>query len=64
MRVPSDLLNHRGSYEGRRYIRPETVDQFLTRDKYQNFLGWQAPAYLPPGSFSPCDLGSSNDFMA
>jgi hypothetical protein len=28
------------------------VAQFLTLDKYQNYLGWQAPTYLPPGSFS------------
>ncbi len=47
-----DLLNNRGSYGGHQFIRPLTVDQFLTLDKYQNFLGWQAPTYLPGGSFS------------
>jgi CubicO group peptidase (beta-lactamase class C family) len=52
LRVLLDLLNNRGSYSGRRYIRPEVVDAFLARDKYQNYLGWQAPSYLPPGSFS------------
>ncbi|MEO8579999.1 MAG: serine hydrolase [Gemmatimonadales bacterium] len=52
LRVLIDVLDNRGSYGGRKYIRPEIVDQFLTRDTYQNFLGWQAPAYLPPGSFS------------
>jgi CubicO group peptidase (beta-lactamase class C family) len=52
LRVLLDLLNNRGSYGGRRYIRPEVVDTFLTRDKYENYLGWQAPAYLPAGSFS------------
>jgi CubicO group peptidase (beta-lactamase class C family) len=52
LRVLLDLLNNRGSYGGRQYIRPEVVDAFLTRDKYENYLGWQAPAYLPPGSFS------------
>ncbi|HEX9083562.1 MAG TPA: serine hydrolase, partial [Gemmatimonadaceae bacterium] len=39
-------------YGGRQYIRPEIVDAFLTRDKYENYLGWQASSYLPPGSFS------------
>jgi CubicO group peptidase (beta-lactamase class C family) len=52
LRVLVDLLNNRGSYGGRQYIRPEVVDAFLTRDKYQNYLGWQAPSYLPAGSFS------------
>jgi CubicO group peptidase (beta-lactamase class C family) len=52
LRVLLDLLNGRGSYGGRRYIRPEVIDTFLTRDKYQNYLGWQAPTYLPAGSFS------------
>jgi CubicO group peptidase (beta-lactamase class C family) len=52
LRVLLDLLNSRGSYGGRRYIRAEVVDAFLTRDKYQNYLGWQAPSYLPAGSFS------------
>jgi CubicO group peptidase (beta-lactamase class C family) len=52
LRVLLDLLNNRGSYGGRQYVRPEIVDAFLTRDKYQNFLGWQAPGYLPAGSFS------------
>jgi CubicO group peptidase (beta-lactamase class C family) len=52
LRVLIDLLNNRGSYGGRQYIRPEVVDAFLTRDKYENYLGWQAPSSLPPGSFS------------
>jgi CubicO group peptidase (beta-lactamase class C family) len=52
LRVLLDLLNNRGRYGGRQYIRPEVVDAFLTRDKYQNYLGWQAPSYLPAGSFS------------
>ncbi len=52
LRVVLDLLNNRGTYHGRQYIRPEIVDQFLTRDKYQNYLGWQAPRDLPAGSFS------------
>jgi len=52
LRVLLDLLNNRGSYGGRQYIRPEVIDAFFTRDKYQNYLGWQAPSYLPAGSFS------------
>ena len=47
-----DLLNARGRYADRQYIRPEIVDQFLTLDKYENYLGWEAPKYLPAGSFS------------
>ncbi len=47
-----DLLNNRGSYAGKQYVRPQVVEAFLTRDKYQNYLGWQAPATLPEGSFS------------
>ena len=52
LRVLLDLLNRRGNYGGRQYIRPEVVDAFLTRDKYENYLGWQAPSSLPPGTFS------------
>jgi CubicO group peptidase (beta-lactamase class C family) len=47
-----DLVNNRGVRGGRQYIRPRTVDLFLTRDRYQNYLGWQAPRDLPSGSFS------------
>ena len=49
LRVLLDLLNNRGAYHGRQYIRPEIVDAFLTRDKYQNYLGWQSPRDLPAG---------------
>ncbi|MDQ6768620.1 MAG: serine hydrolase [Gemmatimonadota bacterium] len=47
-----DLLNNRGRYKDHQYIRPQVIDAFLTRDKYQNFLGWQSPPGLPDGSFS------------
>lgn len=47
-----DLLNNRGSYGGRQYIRRQVVDMFFTRDRYQNYLGWQSPRDLPEGSFS------------
>jgi putative CocE/NonD family hydrolase len=52
LRVLLDLLLGHGSYGGRQFIRPEIVDRFLTRDKYQNFLGWMSPNGLPEGSFS------------
>jgi len=52
LRVLLDLLNNRGFLRGRQYIRAGVVDQFLTRDKYENYLGWQAPRDLPAGSFS------------
>jgi CubicO group peptidase (beta-lactamase class C family) len=47
-----DLLNARGSYGGRRLVRPGTVERFLTRDAYENYLGWMAPRDLPAGSFA------------
>jgi CubicO group peptidase (beta-lactamase class C family) len=28
------------------------VSRFLTRDRYDNYLGWQRPSFLPEGSFS------------
>ena len=52
LRVLIDLLLAHGSSGGRQYIRPEVVDHFLTRDRYQNFLGWMSPNGLPEGSFS------------
>ncbi|MEA2707390.1 MAG: serine-type D-Ala-D-Ala carboxypeptidase [Gemmatimonadaceae bacterium] len=52
LRVLLDLLDNRGSYGGHQYISPQVIDAFLTRDKYQNYLGWQAPPTLPEGSFS------------
>ncbi|MFL5528930.1 MAG: serine hydrolase domain-containing protein [Gemmatimonadaceae bacterium] len=52
LHVLLDLLINRGTYAGRQYVRPGVVSEFLTLDKYQNYLGWQAPMYLPAGSFS------------
>jgi CubicO group peptidase (beta-lactamase class C family) len=52
LRVLLDLLNNRGNHQGRQYISAAIVDRFLTRDKYQNYLGWQAPRNTPDGSFS------------
>jgi CubicO group peptidase (beta-lactamase class C family) len=52
VRALLDLLLSRGSYNGRQYIRAGVVDTFLTRDRYENFLGWMSPSGLPEGSFS------------
>lgn len=52
LRVLVDLLNGGGSYGGRRYLRPETVRLFLTRDRFDNYLGWMVPAGMPDGSFA------------
>jgi CubicO group peptidase (beta-lactamase class C family) len=52
LRVLIDLLNQRGTYRGRRYIRPETIDRFLTRDELQQYLGWMSPAGMPEGTFA------------
>ena len=52
LRVLLDLLNDRGVHRGRRIIRAETVDRFLTRDAFQHYLGWQYPRGLPEGSFA------------
>jgi CubicO group peptidase (beta-lactamase class C family) len=47
-----DMLVAGGKSGGRQYIRPSVVEEFFTRDNYQNFLGWQAPVGFPTGSFS------------
>ncbi len=46
------LLLDRGESGGRRYLRPETVDQFLTPTGDGQALGWQVPSYAPEGSFA------------
>ena len=52
LRFLLDLLLSRGAAKGRQYINASVIDQFLTRDRYQNFLGWMSPNGLPEGSFS------------
>ena len=52
LRVLLDLLLQRGEYSGTRHLRPETVDAFLTRDRYGHGLGWMMPRELPEGSFA------------
>ena len=52
LRVLLELLLRRGEYGGRRYLREETVDAFLSRDRYGHGLGWMLPRELPEGSFA------------
>ena len=52
LQVLLQVLLDRGEYGGRRYVRAETVDMFLTITGDEQALGWQAPAGLPPGSFT------------
>ncbi len=46
------LLLDRGEAGGRRYLRAETVEAFLAPVVEGQALGWQVPAYAPPGSFA------------
>ncbi len=46
------LLLNRGELDGRRMLRAETVEAFLTPDTDGQALGWQAPANTPAGSFA------------
>ncbi|MBX6365029.1 MAG: serine hydrolase [Gemmatimonadetes bacterium] len=52
LHVLLEVLLHDGSWGGRRYVSPEVVHAFLTRDRYGHGLGWMMPAELPAGSFS------------
>ena len=49
LRVLLELLLNRGSYGGREYIRPTTVDLFL---KPGDHLGWMQPKDMPAGAFA------------
>lgn len=51
LRVLLDVLRTNGSARGKQYISPAVLRQFLTRDQYDNYLGWMRPADLPVGSF-------------
>ncbi|HEX2723706.1 MAG TPA: serine hydrolase [Gemmatimonadaceae bacterium] len=51
LRVLIDLLNNEGVANGRRFIKSRVVRDFLTRDRYGHYLGWQQPPGLPDGSF-------------
>ena len=47
-----DLLNARGSWQGRRYISPDVIDRFMTVDRFGHYLGWMRPREMPEGSFA------------
>ena len=51
LHVLLELLLNRGEYHGRHYLRSQVVDEFLTRDRYGNGLGWMMSPDLPDGSF-------------
>jgi CubicO group peptidase (beta-lactamase class C family) len=51
LRVLVDLLNAGGVSGGTRHLSSRVVAQFLTRDRYDNYLGWMRPRDLPEGSF-------------
>jgi CubicO group peptidase (beta-lactamase class C family) len=52
LRVLLDLLNAGGTWQGRRYIPREVIDQFLALDRYGHYLGWMRPRDMPDGSFA------------
>lgn len=52
LHVLMSLLLNKGTYDGRLFIHPATIDRFFTLDKYANYLGWQYPQGFPAGSFS------------
>ena len=47
-----DVLNAGGTTERSFIVREETVNRFLTLDRYGHYLGWQLPAEMPEGSFA------------
>ncbi len=51
LQVLLQLLLDRGAYGGHRYLRAETVDEFLAPQLDGQALGWQVPSYAPEGSF-------------
>ncbi|HEX3867917.1 MAG TPA: serine hydrolase [Gemmatimonadaceae bacterium] len=51
VRVLMDLLMSRGTYRGTRYISASVIDEFLTVDRFKNYLGWMLPRGFPAGSF-------------
>jgi CubicO group peptidase (beta-lactamase class C family) len=52
LRVLLDMLGSAGVAKGRRMLSADVIHRFLTRDRYDNYLGWMRPATLPAGSFS------------
>jgi CubicO group peptidase (beta-lactamase class C family) len=60
IRVLMDLLVNRGTVNGKRLVRADVVDRFLTVDKYGHYLGWQEQTGLPPGSFMHTGFTGTN----
>lgn len=52
LRVLLDMLGAGGIAKGRRMLSADVIGRFLTRDRYDNYLGWMLPSGLPEGSFS------------
>lgn len=51
LRVLLDMLVSGGSAKTR-ILSADVIHRFLTRDRYDNYLGWMLPAALPEGSFN------------
>lgn len=51
LRVLLDMLVSGGSAKAR-ILSADVIHRFLTRDRYDNYLGWMLPAALPEGSFN------------
>ncbi len=51
LRVLLDMLDAGGVVKGRRLLDADVVHRFLTRDRYDNYLGWMRSPSLPEGSF-------------
>ncbi|MHB1329433.1 MAG: serine hydrolase, partial [Gemmatimonadales bacterium] len=52
LHVLMTLLLNRGQAGGRRYLRSETIDRFMVRDRFGHLVGWAAPDDAPDGSFA------------
>lgn len=52
LRVLLDMLDAGGVAKGRRILSSDVIRRFLTRDRYDNYLGWMLPSALPKGSFN------------
>jgi serine-type D-Ala-D-Ala carboxypeptidase len=52
LRVLMDMLGTGGTARGaRRVLSADVIHRFLTRDRYDNYLGWMRSPSLPEGSF-------------
>ena len=52
LRMLMDMLETGGTARGgRRVLSADVIHRFLTRDRYDNYLGWMRSSSLPEGSF-------------